>query len=188
MVWILAGLLVVLNGNVIALFDSEAFEEVPHFQWGHKCGDRVLAPASHHLKNKRLIGGEEAVPNSWPFVASIRVQRLGVSRHHCGATIISDMHVLTAAHCIIAFLHMASKYSLGMSEMRSMIKVHVGRHYSSQDRDSNGSNVYDIETLDFHANFNFSEITIDNDVMIFKLKRKIIFDNPNVSLNFKFVS
>ena len=45
----------------------------------------------------KIVGGIEARPHSWPFIASIQTN----SNHYafCGGTIIDSKTVLTAAHC-----------------------------------------------------------------------------------------
>ena len=156
------------------------------FKWEHTCGDRALNQPHSHPKykiGKRMIGGVETSVNNWPFVASIHVSFNSERLHHCGATIISDMHVITAAHCIVAFLDLASEHSLSMLEMRSLIKVNVGRQGSLDmvpDHD-----VYDIDTLDYHIGFNFTGVTSDHDIMVLKLSRKISFSRQDVRVDKK---
>ena len=40
----------------------------------------------------RIFGGEEAVPHEFPWVVYLNMG--------CGGALISDKHVLTAAHCV----------------------------------------------------------------------------------------
>ncbi|XP_011310427.1 chymotrypsin-1-like [Fopius arisanus] len=48
-------------------------------------------------KHEKIIGGVGAEEGDFPFLVSL--SRLG--RHFCGGSIISELHILTAAHCII---------------------------------------------------------------------------------------
>ncbi|XP_041802736.1 chymotrypsin-like elastase family member 2A isoform X1 [Chelmon rostratus] len=48
----------------------------------------------------RVVGGEDARPNSWPWQISLQYNNQGEWRHTCGGTLISNQWVLTAAHCI----------------------------------------------------------------------------------------
>lgn len=50
------------------------------------------------LSSSRIVGGEDAIEDSWPMIVSLRLN--GTSDHSCGATILSSSFVLTAAHCL----------------------------------------------------------------------------------------
>uniref|UniRef100_A0A8B9DW27 Peptidase S1 domain-containing protein n=1 Tax=Anser cygnoides TaxID=8845 RepID=A0A8B9DW27_ANSCY len=43
----------------------------------------------------RIIGGEEAVPYSWPWQVSIQIS----NEHICGGAVLAKEWVVTAAHC-----------------------------------------------------------------------------------------
>merc|ERR1711899_458982 len=54
-------------------------------------------PASCGRKPSQIVGGSEATPYSLPW--QVAFVRRGSSTPFCGGTLISDRHVLTAAHC-----------------------------------------------------------------------------------------
>ncbi|XP_021351138.1 suppressor of tumorigenicity 14 protein homolog [Mizuhopecten yessoensis] len=58
------------------------------------CGRPAITPS---LGNNKIVGGKEAVPNSWPWQASLTFGPL--HQHLCGATLISPHFAITAAHC-----------------------------------------------------------------------------------------
>lgn len=71
------------------------------------CGRGDVEPSSDcgipeipHIKgNDRIVGGREAVPNSWPWQASLVRPDLDPYGHQCGGSLINNQWILTAAHC-----------------------------------------------------------------------------------------
>lgn len=52
-----------------------------------------------HYPNARIVGGEEAVPNSLPYQVAL-ITEFSTGRAFCGGSLIRPDVVLTAAHCI----------------------------------------------------------------------------------------
>ncbi|GIY95979.1 clotting factor B [Caerostris extrusa] len=74
---------------------------VPNFQRG--CGrkdfkhDQLIDARS---LQPYVIGGHNAEAHSWPWMVSIHVSKNGArSRYICGGSLITNRHILTAAHC-----------------------------------------------------------------------------------------
>ena len=59
------------------------------------------------------MGGEEARPNSWPWQASLRYH----GRHICGASLLNQNWVLSAAHCVDQSSD-AARYSLALGWLK----------------------------------------------------------------------
>merc|ERR1712107_205407 len=66
--------------------------------------------SSSSAGGSRIVGGYEAVPHSFPWMAALFVDE----QWFCGGTLISDEWVLTAAHC-----------ANGASSMRIMLGAHT---------------------------------------------------------------
>ena len=59
---------------------------------GSYCGTPAIAPIEN---SRKIVGGREAKPNSWPWMVSLMVN----TTHTCGGAIIGASWVVTAAHC-----------------------------------------------------------------------------------------
>jgi len=59
------------------------------------CGSPTFEPEV----SSRIVGGTEAREHSWPWQCRL-ITCWGSSCFGCGATIIDENHVLTAAHCV----------------------------------------------------------------------------------------
>nr|XP_046239116.1 elastase-1-like isoform X2 [Scatophagus argus]XP_046239117.1 elastase-1-like isoform X2 [Scatophagus argus] len=61
-----------------------------------------LEPQPRYLEDsfERVVGGEVASPNSWPWQISLQYRSGSSYYHTCGGTLIERGWVMTAAHCV----------------------------------------------------------------------------------------
>ena len=65
----------------------------------------------------RIVGGEEAKPNSWPWQASLQYY----GRHICGASLLNENWVLSAAHCVDQSSD-PNRYSVALGKVKFFFK------------------------------------------------------------------
>nr|XP_032833052.1 MAM and LDL-receptor class A domain-containing protein 1-like [Petromyzon marinus] len=102
------------------------------------CGKRPLVPSG------RVVGGQDAVPGGWPWVVSLRYN----GRHLCGASIVDDEWLVTAAHCVegrdsnmdswaaLLGLHLQSDHAATPSQSVAISAIHIHPGYSSSSNDN----------------------------------------------------
>lgn len=56
----------------------------------------LLACGRSQVKKTRIVGGEDARSGKWPWQASLQMGTFG---HICGASIVSNRWLISAAHC-----------------------------------------------------------------------------------------
>lgn len=98
----------------------------------------------------RIIGGEKAQPNDWPYMAALTHPNKTTT--FCGGSLISDRYVLTAAHCVVGktvsdFEVLLNAYDL--NQLASATRVKVKQIYLHADYQKNqGSSPHDIAVLE----------------------------------------
>ncbi|NXI38009.1 PRS57 protease, partial [Galbula dea] len=97
-----------------------------------------------------IIGGKEAAPHSWPFIASIQLD----SQHDCGGFLVHPDWVVTAAHCLLDGNSIRVRVVLGAHD--------VEKHEKSQQ-------VFNVVESITHPHFNPD--TMDNDIRLIRLHR-----------------
>lgn len=109
----------------------------------------------------RIVGGEESSSASeYPWVVSLKYN----GSHFCGATLINDQWVLTAAHCVIDQLSNDSNFTATAGEY----------DLSSSPTTISSS----IEKIITHPDYN--ETTFDNDIALIKLSSAV--SNETITL------
>ncbi|KAK8775081.1 hypothetical protein V5799_010385 [Amblyomma americanum] len=120
------------------------------------CGTPAVEPSVEMAD--RIVGGEEAVPHSWPWQVSIQKKNIHPAAHFCGGTLISNELVITAAHC---FMHVQP----------SDVVVKLGSHNLV----GNGTGVQ-IRTLSAYAQHSrFAIHDMTHDVAVLKLSFPVNF-------------
>jgi secreted trypsin-like serine protease len=67
-----------------------------YFSFFHFIALYLCAECGHKSGETRIVGGQEAKPNSWPWQLSVRI----FGSHACGASLLTPEWALTAAHCV----------------------------------------------------------------------------------------
>ncbi|XP_059825263.1 transmembrane protease serine 11C-like [Hypanus sabinus] len=111
------------------------------------CGSRIE-------KFSRIVGGTNSESGEWPWQVSLQI-----GSHACGASIISDSWLISAAHC---FQNAYGDPSLWKAYMGS---VFVGRGLSRS-----------ISRIKNHPNFSFP-VNFNNDFAVLELSSPLIFND-----------
>ncbi|XP_041098456.1 ST14 transmembrane serine protease matriptase a, partial [Polyodon spathula] len=115
---------------------------------GCNCGTRPY-------KTSRIVGGQNAEEGEWPWQVSLHVKGAG---HTCGASVISNRWLVTAAHCVQDDAKV--KYS-----QASVWEAYMGLHAQGQlGKLTVKSNIKRIVP---HPNYN--TYTFDNDIALMEL-------------------
>ncbi|KAI4827879.1 hypothetical protein KUCAC02_031241 [Chaenocephalus aceratus] len=118
--------------------------------------DRIPEPRYIEDSLERVVGGDVAKPNSWPWQISLQY-RSGSSYHHtCGGTLIAKDWVMTAAHCV---------------DRSSTWRVVIGEHdlYSNSGREQ----VMTVKTVHIHKLWDSSDVANGFDIALMHLTSEV---------------
>ncbi|XP_025835258.1 chymotrypsin-2-like [Agrilus planipennis] len=149
--------LVILLGFVCTA--ALAAPNAPNVNSFHKTyiKDREISPSD----DTRIIGGQNAIRNQFPYQVSVQWDSGASPRHFCGGSLISASVVLTAAHCIqssgsysilAGILSLDENSSSRQSRGASSIVVHENWPTGG----SSGSSAFDIALIKVNPPFDLS--------------------------------
>merc|ERR1712187_700204 len=102
----------------------------------------------------RILGGADAVDFQFPYIAAVNWQATSGGSFICGASIISDTILLTAAHCVVDAA--SPKIPAGTTQWRDA---------ETDAEVAKGAQVRDVTTFEAHVDFDRPE----NDIGYLKL-------------------
>ncbi|XP_043535016.1 neurotrypsin isoform X3 [Chiloscyllium plagiosum] len=137
------------DAGVICDYKEDALEELS----SGVCGLRLM-----NHRRKRIIGGNKSIRGGWPWQASLRLKTFHrESRLLCGATLISNCWVLTAAHCFKRFGNETRHYYIRVGDYHTAVEDEYEREIP-------------IERIVTHNNY--KPDSSDNDIALVRMKGK----------------
>ncbi|KAG5893087.1 hypothetical protein JTB14_029482 [Gonioctena quinquepunctata] len=109
----------------------------------------------------RVVGGEEALPGRWPWMAAIFLHGSRRTEFWCGGSLITASHVLTAAHC--------TRDSRQRPFAARQFTVRLGD--VDLKRDDEPSGPVTLKVSEIRAHKQFSRVGFYNDIAILKLEK-----------------
>lgn len=112
----------------------------------------------------RILNGKRADDYQFPYQVSVQMD----NQHQCGGSIISEVKVLTAGHCV------TDEYGHRLSKAR--FKIMAGSNYLDN---PNPLNYYSVKHIAIHPKFD--RLTVRYDYAIIFIKKKFNFNATNIS-------
>jgi len=128
-----------------------------------QCGLSSVRPKS----TSRIINGEAVTPHSRPYqVLMVGFFPNGTAKHYCGGSLVTETHVLTAAHCVAG-------------TPAENIRLFFGVHEFTFDLLSSGTGIAGQKYI-MHESYN--DKTLSNDVAVIRLVKPAAVDNQKIAL------
>lgn len=115
-----------------------------------------------------IVGGTVSKKNDWPWLAALF--NIPTQKFFCGGTIISENHILTAAHCIQQKMVNDQKSALTPDE----VVVYLGKYNLSLNFER-GSEIFYPTDIFVHPQWNIHSERYDADIAIVYSETKIRF-------------
>lgn len=151
---------------ICSLFLASAVfaDERPIYEFPEWWMNRDIDPSSlikSRFRSGRIIGGQEATPNSFPYQVGLRLfiqdsNNVGL----CGGSLVSPTRVVSAAHCV---------------DIVSGLEAVFGAHFLNRVEATQVRRTVELSGLIWHENYN--PRTLTNDVAIISLPTSVPLSN-----------
>lgn len=111
----------------------------------------------------RVVGGEEALPGRWPWMAAIFLHGPRRTEFWCGGSLIGSKYILTAAHC--------TKDTRQRPFQPQQFTVRLGDIDLKREDEPSGPQTYRV--ADVRAHPRFSRVGFYNDIAVLVLDRPV---------------
>ncbi|XP_011173476.1 proclotting enzyme isoform X1 [Solenopsis invicta] len=138
------------NFEAIATIDNNFIQD------DEECGVR-------NAGKYRVVGGEEALPGRWPWMAAIFLHGSRRTEFWCGGSLIGPRHILTAAHC--------TRDQRQRPFAARQFTVRLGDIDLERDDEPSSPETYAVKEI--HAHPKFSRVGFYNDIAILELVRPV---------------
>ncbi|KAJ4436621.1 hypothetical protein ANN_16752 [Periplaneta americana] len=142
---------------------------------GHRNFNLINRNCGVGLTN-RIVGGQSALPGEFPWLALLQYNVSGELEFLCGGSLITDMYVLTAAHCLAPTMNDSSTQlvavRLGEYDLRR--EEDCPQNSSKTNRCSLRSRDYAVSEIVLHPRYNQQDrIQFKNDIALIRLKTRV---------------
>ncbi|XP_037322639.2 coagulation factor IXb isoform X2 [Pungitius pungitius] len=116
--------------------------------------------------DQRIVGGNDAIPGEIPWQVALMSHSDVLQRAEvfCGGSLISELWVLTAAHCLVP-----------NDVKRQNFFVRVGEHDVTQAEDSERD--HEVAEKHMHHLYDSKKSLVDNDIALLKLATPVVLSN-----------
>ncbi|XP_048505575.1 proclotting enzyme isoform X2 [Athalia rosae] len=111
----------------------------------------------------RVVGGEEALPGRWPWMAAIFLHGSRRTEFWCGGSLVGPRHILTAAHC--------TRDQRQRPFAARQFTVRLGDIDLERDDEPSSPETYAVKEIRAHPKF--SRVGFYNDIAILELNKAV---------------